>query len=268
MPEGDSVAGHAEMLAPVLVGRRITEVGGTSPSLRRGSGHVLDATVEEVRTVGKNLIVDLSGGYSIRVHLGMTGRWLVIPSAATPAGSARLVLGTGSHRVACFAAPNVTVDRTRVIDAGLERLGPDLLGDFDEEQFLGRVRLLAVHAIGEVLLDQRVLAGIGNVYKSETLFLERVHPWAPVEALEDATLLALARRAGRLLAANVGRSRRSTTGRRGIGTETWVYGRAGKPCRRCGSRIEQLRQGDRVTYWCPACQPLVGLEQSESSDAQ
>ena len=268
MPEGDSVAGHAEMLAPMLVGRRIIEVGGTSPSLRMGSGHVLDSTVEAVRTVGKNLIIDLSGGYSIRVHLGMTGRWLMVPSTETPSGSARLLLGTEGHRVACFAAPNVTVDRTRVIDAGLERLGPHLLGDFDEEQFLERARLLASRSIGEVLLDQRVLAGIGNVYKSETLFLEKVHPWAPVKTIDDATLLALAERAARLLAANVGPGPRSTTGRRSRGSETWVYGRAGKPCRRCASRIEQRRQGGRVTYWCPVCQPLVESEQSASWDAQ
>ncbi|MBW3666865.1 MAG: DNA glycosylase, partial [Actinobacteria bacterium] len=103
-------------------------------------------------------------------------------------------------------------------------------------------------------LDQRVAAGIGNVFKSELLFLERVHPDTGVADLADETLLDLGRRARRLIPANVG-ERRSTTGERSRGRETWVYGREGKPCRRCGSPVEMGRRQERVTFWCPVCQP-------------
>lgn len=256
MPEGDSVAGHARLLKPVLVGETVTEVAGTSRSLRTRSSRVLDAVVHDVRTVGKNLVIDLSTGYSIRVHLGMSGRWRVTGVESPAHGSARLVLATATRRVACFGAPTVDVDRTPTIDAELALLGPDLLGDFDGAEFLRRARAVADGAIASLLLDQRVVAGIGNVYKSELLFLERIHPTRAVSSIPDDELLAVAHRARRLLAANVGPGRRVTTGSKAPGQETWVYGRGGRPCRRCGASIEWDHQGERVTYWCPECQKL------------
>lgn len=256
MPEGDSVAGHAELLRPVLVGRRVEAVSGTAPSVRVNSSRILDANVVAVRTVGKHLVVDLSTGYSIRVHLGMPGRWRVSGLGSTPGGSARLVLTTASHHAACYSAPTIEVDRTPSIDAHLARLGPDLLGDFDAGEFIRRARLVPDGPVAELLLNQRVLAGVGNVYKSEVLFLEGLNPATAVSTLDDETLASLAGRAERLLSANVGSGPRSTTGRRGPGRELWVYGRGGRPCRRCGSSIAQDSSGDRVTYWCPTCQPL------------
>jgi endonuclease-8 len=256
MPEGDSVAGHARRLRPVLVGRLVEEVSGTAPSLRVNSRRVLGAVVEDIRTVGKNLVIDLSTGYSIRVHLGMSGRWTVSDvHTVVPHGSARLVLATSSHRVTCYRAPTVEVDRTPAVDALLGRLGPDVLGEFDEEEFLRRARAVPDDAIGSMLLNQRVVAGIGNVYKSELLFLEGVHPMRHVSEVSDDQLRALARSGRRLMVANVGPGRRVTTGSTLRGRETWVYGRAGRPCRRCGVVIERDHQGDRVTYWCPRCQP-------------
>ena len=110
--------------------------------------------------------------------------------------------------------------------------------------------------LGEALLDQRAVAGIGNVVKSETCFIERLDPWAPVERFSDAELESALATSRRLLSANVGGGARVTTGMRGRGRELWVYGRAGRPCRRCGTRIETRRQGElaRSTYWCPRCQ--------------
>ena len=255
MPEGDSVAGHAERLRRVLVGERIDEAAGTSASVRSNSARLLGATCMEVRSVGKNLVIDFSTGYSVRVHLGMTGRWRVTQRDTEAHGSARLVLATAIHRAACYAAPTIEVVRTPAVSALFDNLGPDLLGDFDEKSFVARARALADGPIAGLLLDQRALAGIGNVYKSELLFLERIHPETPVSRLGDDTLQAIAERARRLLSANVGSGRRSTTGSRRRGQEMWVYGRGGRPCRRCGTTVVGSRLLDRVTYWCPRCQP-------------
>lgn len=253
MPEGDSIAGDARRIGPVLLGRRITSVGGTAPSVRANSHRVLDATVAGVRTIGKNLIIELSTGFSIRVHLGMSGRWQVAAGSDSVPGSARLLLSTATATVACHGARTTMVDRTPAIDAALGVLGPDLLGDFDEAEFLRRARTRDTRSMAHLLLDQRVVAGIGNVYKSELLFLAGIHPFTPVAEVSDAELADIARLARDLLGVNIG-ERRSTTGSRAPGMETWVYGRAGRPCRRCGTRIEQEREDERVTYWCPRCQ--------------
>lgn len=258
MPEGDSVAGHAEMLRGVLLGEVIEEVGGSAPSLRSNSARVLGATVERIRTVGKNLVIDLSTGYSLRVHLGMSGRWGVVALDSSVPGSARLSIATANHRVICHAAPTVEVARTPAVDSMLGSLGPDLLGEFDEEEFLRRARAHASRSISTVLLDQTVLSGIGNVYKSELLFLEGIHPESPASRVSDTRLLSIADRARRLLAVNVGRGRRVTTGSPVPGRETWVYGRVGRPCRRCGTPIERKTLHERITFWCPRCQPSAG----------
>jgi endonuclease-8 len=255
MPEGDTVAGHAELLRPVLLGKTITEVAGTARSVRANSHRILDGAVTGVRTVGKNLIVDLDTGYSIRVHLGMPGYWRVGRDLRSFHGSARLVLGTESGMAVCYSAPTVDVDRTPVVAAFVSRLGPDLLAGFDESEFVRRARAHGARTIAEVLLDQRVLAGIGNVYKSEVLFLEGIHPSTPVGELDDERLREISTRAGRLLAANVGQKSRSTTGSRSRGHETWVYGRAGRPCRKCGQAVARRSDGERTTFWCPTCQP-------------
>jgi endonuclease-8 len=135
----------------------------------------------------------------------------------------------------------------------LGHLGPDLLGaDWDPDE---AVRRLAAHPttdIADALLDQANLAGIGNLYKSEVLFLRRVPPWTPVRDVPD--LPGLVTLAQRLLSANRGRWSQSTTGSTRPGETSFVYGRQGRPCRRCGTPIRAARQGDRLTYWCPTCQ--------------
>lgn len=248
------MAGHAARLRPVLVGETIIGIAGTAPSLRANSRRVLGSTVLGIRTMGKNLVVDLSGGWSIRVHLGMSGRWRVVAGGGAIPGSARLVLSTGSASAVLTAAPTIEVDRTPAIDSRLSRLGPDVLGVFDGEEFVRRARSAADASMSELLLDQRVIAGVGNVYKSELLFLAGIDPHTPVREVSDGQLRGLAAEAVRLMSANVGPKARTTTGSRARDQEMWVYGRAGRPCRRCGSVIAQDRQGDRVTYWCPGCQ--------------
>ena len=159
-----------------------------------------------------------------------------------------------------FSTPTLEL----LTDAGVERtralreLGPDLVGEtFDLDEGLRRLRERDHRELGEALLDQRAVAGIGNVVKSEVCFIERLDPWAPVARFEDGELMKALTTARRLLQTNVHGGARVTTGMRGRGRELWVYGRAGRACRRCGVRIETRRQGElaRLTYWCPRCQP-------------
>ena len=176
-----------------------------------------------------------------------------------PARRAVCVLETDGAVAVCFDAPVVELltDGELARHGALRALGPDLLGaspDLDEA--VRRLRNRDAVPLGEALLDQRAAAGIGNVIKSESLFMERLDPWAPVGAFSDAELHAVLRRAANLLAANTGGGRRVTTGRGSPGASLWVYRRTGQPCRRCGTLIRARRQGAqaRTTYWCPSCQ--------------
>lgn len=256
MPEGDSIAKTAARIRPVLVGSEVLSVYGTSPQLRSNAGRLTGRRVTGVRTFGKHLVIDFDQGFSIRVHLGMPGRWRVMNADQPTPGKARLVLSTAAHHVCCFAAPEIEVDRTPAIERRLERLGPDVLSaDFDPRLMIERARTRPTSSMAEVVLDQRVVAGIGNVYKSELLFLAGVHPLATVEEVSDDELLEIAARAKQLLSVNVRAGARRTTGERARGREMWVYERAGRPCRRCASGIQTARIADRVTFWCPTCQP-------------
>lgn len=270
MPEGDSTARAAARLGPVLTGRQLTQVDGV-PALRRRAGTLIGRRVQGVRTHGKHLLIDVDGDLTIHVWLGMSGRWVVRSADGrvesegeafgTPAedGAVRLRLKTEKGVALCYSAPTVEIERRRVIDQALRRLGPDVLADqFDLEEYVKRARLLPSSTIvADLLLDQRVLAGVGNEYKSEILFLEGLHPERIIGDLDRAALEALAGRARKLMIPNARRrGPRATTGIRGI--RTWVYDRANKGCRRCHTPIESARIGERnarVTYWCPTCQP-------------
>lgn len=257
MPEGDSIAKDASRLRPVLVGEEIVAVHGTAAPVRSNSRRLVGETVEAVRTVGKHLVIDASSGYSVHVHRGMSGRWRIMPADLAVPGSARLTITTASHHVCCFSAPKVEVDRTPAIDLELKSLGPDLLAaEFDPRVFVERARRRS-GPIADILLDQRVVAGVGNVYKSEVLFLSGVHPSTRVEDVADDKLAEIADRAARLLGINVRAGARVTTADRAHGRELWVYQRTGYPCRRCATAIEQSRLGGRATYWCPSCQQPV-----------
>ena len=241
------------------MGRAIEAVEGSSPSVRRASRRLTGDVVESIRTLGKHLLIDMASGLTIHVHLGMPGRIRVTRASRLQAqerGGVRLALTTETGTVWVLAAPTVEVERRAVVDAALERLGPDVLADtFDWEAFEERAgRYPADRTVADFLLDQRVMAGVGNEYKCEILFLEGVHPTRSMATVDAPSRTALAGRARRIMLPNAHRGQRSTTGRRG--SDSWVYGRAGRPCRRCRSPIEEGWLGDprRITYWCPRCQ--------------
>jgi len=254
MPEGDTLARTAAGLRPYLLGRSVTGARARLPGPQ--VNRVVGSTITGVDALGKNLLIRFDNGLEIRTHLRMNGTWhRYRPGEAwrRPASRARLVLEVPGAVAVCFDAPVVELfeQRAEALHPSLSQLGPDLLDPaFDAGEALRRLRLpsRARTSIAEALLDQRALAGVGNIWKNETLFAERVNPFVAVEALDDATLQRLVATARRLLAAAAGRSRPSRLN---------VYRRTGRPCPRCGTSIASVQQGSelpRTTYWCPNCQ--------------
>jgi endonuclease-8 len=260
MPEGDTLHRTAAGLAPYLVGRPVTAArvrAGGGPQVER----VVGATIESVEATGKNLLIRFDNGLELRTHLRMTGswhryrpgeRWRRSPSRA------RLVLEVPGAVAVCFDAPVIELfdRRAEELHPTLARLGPDLLADdwgpdaAAEAHRRLRDPARAALTMSEALLDQRALAGIGNIWRNETLFAERVNPWIPVADVDDQTLDRLIGRARDLL-------RRSVATSPG-GMPMAVYRRAGRPCRRCRTLVRSAPLAasiPRTTYWCPACQP-------------
>jgi endonuclease-8 len=268
MPEGDTLFRTAAGLRPYLVGRPVRAARATGGAQ---VGRLVGATVDSVDTIGKNLLMRFSNGLELRTHLRMNGTWHRYRPGERwrrPAARAVLVLEVEGAVAVCFDAPVVELFEARAegLHPALAPLGPDLLRtEFDPADALRRLRdpSRADATIGEALLDQRVMAGVGNVYRSEILFIGKVDPFARVARLDDATLGRLIATARRLLFANVGRGRgpeRSTTegAREAGGAPLWVYRRAGRPCRRCGTPIRSASLGrelPRTVWWCPSCQP-------------
>jgi endonuclease-8 len=265
MPEGDTIFRTAEVLRAALVGRRITNASARAqPGMRRvpDLSRLIGATVASVESRGKHLLIGFDNGLTLRSHLRMTGSWhRYRPGEAwrLPQRRASAILETAESVAVAFDTPVVEL----LTDADLRRsralteLGPDLLGaTFDLDEALRRLRERDDEELGNALLDQRAVAGIGNAYKSEVAFLERMDPWAPVASFHDGELEGALRTARRLLQANTRGGTRVTTGSGARGEGLWVYGRAGRPCRRCGTSILQRRQGElaRQTFWCPRCQ--------------
>jgi endonuclease-8 len=255
MPEGDNVHAHALALA-ALVDEPLTGVWSRGVEMRG----LRKQAVARVEAVGKHLLIAFDEGSAVRVHLGIAGSWRRArsPAIATLA-QAELALQTASGAWICKAR---TIEWSRARFAAgaraLARLGPDLLARAapDLDAIIARARAAehAARPIGELLLDQSIAAGLGNVYKCELLFLHGVHPWRRVDSVDDATLRALFADGARLLAANVGRAR-TTTNRRDV--RYYVYGRFRRACIRCGAAIllQRQRPSLRPTYWCPRCQP-------------
>jgi endonuclease VIII len=266
MPEGDTIFRTADVLRAALVGRRVTAARAQPrPGLRRAPdlSVLVGATITRVEARGKHLLIGFDNGLTLRSHLRMSGSWhRYRPGEAwkRPVRQASAILETAESVAVAFNTPVVellTPGELRRSPA-LNELGPDLLGrTFDADEAIRRLRERDGEELGNALLDQRAVAGIGNVYKSEVAFLERLDPWAPVDAFEDGELRAALRTARRLLQANVRGGARVTTGSGARGEGLWVYGRGGRPCRRCGTPIRQGRQGAlaRLTFWCPSCQP-------------
>lgn len=259
MPEGDVVWSTARRLHEALAGQVLTRSDFRVPKF--ATVDLSDQLVTEVVARGKHLLIRTSGGLTVHTHLKMDGFWRVraVRPGVRPTESfkLRLILANAHWEAAGYLLGLTEVIPTADEDKVVGHLGPDLLGpDWDQDL---AVRLLSRdpdRAIGEALLDQRNLAGIGNVYAAEVLFLRGIEPWRAVGSIEN--LPALVDLARRLLDANKARPGHITTGDTRRGMENWVYGRAGKPCRRCGTRIKKGEQGppgeERMRFWCSNCQ--------------
>ena len=256
MPEGDTVFHTAAILRDALVGKTLTRCDIRVP--RYATVDLTGHTVDEVLSRGKHLFIRV-GPASIRSHLKMDGSWRVSPRG-TPARQAykvRILLEAADIQAAGIDLGELEVlDREHDTDV-VAHLGPDLLGpDWDAAIAAANLADDPDRTIAAALLDQRVLAGVGNVYCNELCFVFGRLPTRPVSSLADP--LRVVNRARDMLWANRTRWNRTTTGNRRAGQELWVYGRAGKPCRRCGTAIQRAESsdstGERVTYWCPSCQ--------------
>jgi len=268
MPEGDTIFKAARSLSEALVGREVTRVETGVAQIRAlGPQRLVGQRVAQVEPRGKHLLHWFApSDLALHTHMRMTGSWHVYKVGERwrkPRHLARIVLEVAPVVAVCFSAPVCELLSRGQVDrhGALAALGPDALSDaVDLPEARRRLDARADVAIAEALLDQRVMAGVGNVYKSELLYLHRVDPWALVTQVDEETRGALLDSAVHLLRVNVapGATRRTTTGASpsGGGDRLHVYGKARRPCARCATPIRVARQGDqgRLTYWCPRCQ--------------
>ncbi|MFI9642986.1 DNA-formamidopyrimidine glycosylase family protein [Micromonospora sp. NPDC051925] len=264
MPEGDTVWNTARVLHRALAGAGLTGSDFRVPSL--ATTDLTGWTVRESTSRGKHLLLRLTAppqtsptaAWTLHSHLRMDGTWRAYAPGerwtARPAHLIRVVLRSPKAVAVGYHLHELALLPTAEEESLLGHLGPDLLGDdWDPDEAVRRLAAVPEATIGEALLDQRNLAGVGNLYTCELLFLRGLSPWTPVGAVPDlAGTVALAQR---LLAANRGRWTQSTTGSLRRGQTSYVYGRRAEPCRRCGTAIGREELGERVTYWCPTCQP-------------
>jgi endonuclease-8 len=251
----------SRQLHAALAGRTLTRSDFRVP--RYATTTLVGRSVREALSRGKHLLIRVDGGITIHTHLRMDGSWRIRPAGGFPPRDHRIrvVLENAEWLALGYLLGVVELLQTAREDQALGHLGPDLLGpDWDPAEAVRRLQAEPGRPIGEALMDQRNLAGIGNLYKSEVLFLRGISPWQAVGKAGD--LEQVVELAQRLLDANKERAGQITTGNVARGEETWVYGRVGRPCRRCRSRI--LADGyagrggpaqERVTFWCPSCQP-------------
>ncbi|MGB9378147.1 MAG: DNA-formamidopyrimidine glycosylase family protein [Mycobacteriales bacterium] len=266
MPEGDTVYLSAKRLHEALAGHALTASDFRLPQL--ATDDISGRTVVDVTPRGKHILIRLDDGRSLHSHFRMDGSWRVYSAGKRwrgPAHEIRVVLATATRHAVGYRLHDVALIRTAEEASLVGHLGPDLLGpDWDLDEAVRRLLARPDREIGPALLDQRNLAGIGNLYKSEVLFLRGISPWTRVaDVRHPAALVTLARR---LLTANKDRWEQVTTGERRPGRDHYVFERTGRPCWRCGTAIASAEQADndyvRLSYWCPSCQP----ERSESPE--
>jgi endonuclease VIII len=254
--EGDTILRAARRIEAALAGEPVS-VTATNPRGRAGGIGELDGRrLEAAEAYGKHLVLRF-GDLALHSHLGMSGSWHVYPRQATwskaPGAAWAVLRGDGAEAVQ-FGGPTLRVIRTETMrnDPLLSRLGPDVLApDFDAGALARSLRRAPDRAIGEALLDQGLVAGIGNIFKSEACFGARQDPWQPVAAIADPQLRHVVQAAHELMGEAVESGRQDRA----------VYRRAGRPCPSCATPIESRGQGDanRTTYWCPVCQrPAAG----------
>lgn len=262
MPEGDTVWQAAARLDTALAGAELTRCDLRVPRL--ATVDLTGRVVESVQSRGKHLLTRFSHGWTLHSHLRMEGAWQVYQQGQAwrggPGHQIRAILGTEQRTAVGYRLPVLELVRTAEEAKVIGHLGPDLLdpawGEASAGEALRRLAAEPDRPIGEALLDQRNLAGIGNVYKSELCFVSGVTPWTRVTDAPD--LGRMVELAHRLLVANRDRPMRVTTGETRPGRTLWVYGRRRGACLRCGTTIRTADQGpageERVTYWCPQCQ--------------
>jgi endonuclease-8 len=260
VPEGDTVWNTARVLHRALAGQRLTGSDFRVPQL--ATTDLTGWTVRESASRGKHLLLRLTApdaaDWTLHSHLRMDGAWRAYAPgerwAGRPAHLIRVVLRSADAVAVGYHLHELALVPAAEEERLVGHLGPDLLGpDWDPAEAVRRLAAHPEETIGEALLDQRNLAGVGNLYKCEVLFLRGVSPWTPVGAVPD--LAGTVHLAQKLLAANRGRWTQSTTGSLHRGQTSYVYGRRAQPCRRCGTAIRKQELGERVTYWCPVCQP-------------
>ncbi len=261
MPEGDTIHKLANYLGPRLADQEILSAGGARADVaRRLNGR----HIENVSARGKHLFIELDNATALRSHLGMHGSWHRYAHGEDwrkPRSQASIVFRVADDDYVCFNAKEVELVRlssvrNRVVN---DRLGPDLIGDdIDASALVQRARefLEPDAPLIDVLLDQRVASGIGNVYKSEVLFIERLPPDTKLGDVSDERLAACFTLASDLLRKNLGGGMRTTRFESDSAGSVWVYGRTGQPCLECDTPIRSRRMGSnhRGTFWCPACQ--------------
>lgn len=277
MPEGDTLFRTARALGRALIGHPITGFRSTNPLLTRfdDDSPLVGQTVDRVESRGKWLLIHFSGGATLITHLLMNGSWHIYRPGERwqqPRGNMRILIENREYLAVGFKVPvaemhtaeSLARDR-RIPPPAVDVLSPD----FDTDAAIQRLLACANEEIADVLLHQEVLAGVGNVFKSEVCFVTDINPFRRVADLDPAAPAALIAAARKLLRANIledsgdaivtyGGRRRRTTHASDPGASLWVYGRAGQPCRRCGQPIRMRKQGPdaRVTFWCPCCQPM------------
>lgn len=275
MPEGDTIFRAAHTLHRALAGHKITQFESVFPKLNRVDVDqpICGRIIERVEAQGKWLLMHFSGGLILLTHMLMSGSWHIYRVGEKwrlPRHAMRILLATEQFVAVAF---NLQIAEFHTTDSlhrrsGFAALGPSLLSEnFDEREAAARLTANPEMEVGEALLKQSIVAGVGNVFKSETCFASAVNPFRKVSSLTSSEALLLISTARKFLRANVTPTSanaivtytgmRRTTSRSNPGERLWVYKRAGEPCRRCGTRIESRKQGidARTTFWCPQCQP-------------
>jgi endonuclease-8 len=277
VPEGDTIFRAARALHRALSGRTVTRFDSVFSTLNRVDEDwpLRGRTIDRVEARGKHLIIWFSGDLVLRTHMRMQGSWHIYRPGERwqhPRADMRIVIGTPEYEAVAFTVPvaEFTTGHELARDPAVRDLGPDLVADsFDATEAVRRIALLPDAEIADALLDQRAVAGIGNIFKSETLFAARIDPFARVGELSRAAIEKAVVTARRLMRANVTETHaglatywvgRGTMGRADLSARLWVYGRAGRPCRRCGTPISRRKHGKdlRSTYWCERCQRARG----------
>ena len=256
MPEGDTIYRTAAAMHRWIGGRRITAARTTTGA---PVGRLVGETIEDVEARAKHLLIHCTGNLTVHTHMKMTGSWHVYGAEdrwRRPGREARLVIECGDRLAVCFNAPVIELIERRAeqLHPALAGLGPDVLRppvDLDEIRRRAAMQP-PTRAVGDVLLDQTIVSGIGNIWRAETLFVERMHPATPIGSVTAEQLDALVSTASRLVLASA-----TSAGGPGMGRprEPYVYRRRGRPCRRCRTPIASARfENGRSVYWCPSCQ--------------